>query len=88
MTRNDSFGRTCKASIGRTGGAAKTAGQPAIPDRTGPSGRRLVLPLNSVNLYTVKIGYCEIQGTEFLARYRRNSLLPIPAVEEFSLTEP
>ena len=42
MTRNDSFGRTCKASIGRTGGAAKTAGQPAIPDRTGPSGRRLI----------------------------------------------
>ena len=37
---------------------------------------------------TVKVGYCEIQGTEFLARYRRNSLLPTHAVEEFSLTEP
>ena len=36
---------------------------------------------------TVKVGYCEIEGTEFLARYRRNSLLPTPAVEEFSLTE-
>ena len=40
------------------------------------------------SIYTVNVGYCEIEGTEFLARYRRNSLLPTPAVEEFSLTEP
>ena len=33
---------------------------------------------------TVKVGYCEIEGTEFLARYRRYSLLPTAAVEEFS----
>ena len=44
--------------------------------------------LELANSTTVKVGYCEIEGTEFLARYRRNSLLPTPAVEEFSLTEP
>ena len=70
MTRNDSFGRTCKASIGRTGGAAKTAGQPAIPDRTGPSGRRLVLPLNSVNLYTKHLEIVNIScGPEFFQAF-------------------
>ena len=37
---------------------------------------------------TVKFGNNEIEGTEFLARYRRYSLLPTAAVEEFSLTEP
>ena len=36
----------------------------------------------------MKVGYCEIEGTEFLARYRRYSLLPIATVDEFSLTEP
>ena len=53
---------------------------------------KVVITMCSRNLAvyrcTVKVGYCEIEGTEFLARYRRNSLLPTPAVEEFSLTEP
>ena len=30
--------------------------------------------------YTVKVGYCETEGTEFLARYRRYSLLPTATV--------
>ena len=33
---------------------------------------------------TVKFGNNEIEGTEYLARYRRYSLLPTATVEEFS----